>query len=122
MLRSLIRAAALLMLATSAARAADASVSARVECAPADKGYFAFSAGKDRCWEPINGKVMVPKAVLACAVKRSDGSLNVTFHFSEAPAPECDNGKVATREQAAQALPLLGPKERAFFSSHVETK
>jgi hypothetical protein len=106
-----------------AAHAADeAAVQARVECGFASGGYFPFSAGRDRCWDAINGKTMVPKTAVACAVKRSDGVLSVTFHFSESPKPECDSGKVATKEQYSQALPLLGPKERAFFLSHINSK
>ena len=104
------------------AHAADPVVRAGVECALAGKGYFPFTAGRDRCWEPINGRQMTPKTVIACAVQRSDGSLTVRFHFSESPNPECDNGTIATREQYTRALPLLGEKERTFFLGHVGTK
>lgn len=123
MSRSRIRAGLIVMLCMQAAHAADeAAVQARVECGFASGGYFPFSAGRDRCWDAINGKTMVPKTAVACAVKRSDGVLSVTFHFSESPKPECDSGKVATKEQYSQALPLLGPKERAFFLSHINSK
>jgi hypothetical protein len=91
------------------------SVQARVECGFASGAYVPFSAGRDRCWSPVNGKTLALKAVVACAVQRSDGTLAVTFHFSELPKPVCDNGKVATKEQYSRALSLLGQRsERSF--------
>ena len=102
------------------AQAADVpAVRAGVQCGFASGRDFPYSAGRDRCWEAINGKTLAPKTAIACAVQRSDGTLSVTFHFSELPNPECDNGKAATKEQYSRALPLLGPQERAFFLSHV---
>ena len=123
MLRSMIGLLALLVAGTNAARAADdTSVRASVECEFAGNHAFPFSAGRDRCWDTINGKTLVPRTVIACAVQRSDGTLSVSFHFSELPKPECDNGKVASKEQYSRAAPLLGQKERSFFLSHVESK
>jgi len=120
-----LRIAAMLIfsLTLGSAHAADEpTVHAGVQCGFASGRAFPFTAGRDRCWEPINGKTMVPKSTLACAVQRSDGVLNVTFHFSESAKPECDNGKPATKEQYGRALPLLGKKEREFFLSHVDSK
>jgi hypothetical protein len=102
------------------ATAAQNTVRAAVECQAAGRGYFPFSAGRDRCWEPINGKVINPKTVLACAVLRSDGVLSVTFRYSEQEKVECDSGKVATRDQVEKALPLLGKREREFYRAHAK--
>jgi hypothetical protein len=105
-----------------AARAADPAVRAAAECHVPGKGYTPFSAGRDRCWEPINGRSITPKRVGACAVKRSDGSLSVTFMFAETDTPECDNRHVASREEWTRALPLLGDKERALVTQRLGAK
>ena len=99
---------------------AQRTVQARVECGFSGGGYFPFTAGRDRCWSPINGKTLALKTVIACAVQRSDGTLAVTFHFSELAKPACDSGKPATKDQYTKALPLLGAKERAFVLSHID--
>jgi len=116
-------AALVFSLTLGAVHAADEpTVRAGVQCGFASGSAFPFTAGRDRCWEPINGKTMLPKSTLACAVQRSDGMLSVTFHFSESAKLECDNGKPATREQYGRALPILGKKEREFFLSHADSK
>src|SRR6185312_11121757 len=80
------------------ARAAVAPPEANVQCAFAPGGgTFYLGAGHDRCWGPTNGKTMAPKFMLACAVKREDGSLSsVSFIFSEVAVSECNNGQPAT--------------------------
>jgi len=99
---------------------AQTSVRAMVECQGGGRGYFSFSAGRDRCWEPIDGKLINPKSAMACAVQRSDSVLSVTFRYSEQEKIQCDSGKVATREQAEKALPLLGKREREFYETHAK--
>lgn len=113
-------AAAISLVSAPVAVQAQRTVQARVECGFASGGYFPFTAGKDKCWSPINGKTLAPKTVIACAVQRSDGTLALTFHFSELSKPVCDSGKPATKDQYTKALPLLGPKERAFVQSHID--
>lgn len=106
------------------ANAAQNTVRVSVECQGAGRGYFPFSAGRDRCWEPIDGKVLNLKTVLACAQQRSDGVLSVTFRYSEQQKVECDKEvpgiKVATKNQVEKALPLLGKRERDFYQAHAK--
>jgi hypothetical protein len=112
----------LLMQPVYAADADPATRSVRVECEFANGHSFPFTAGHDRCWDVINGKTLVPQGLVVCAHSWSDGRLSVTLRISELPKPECDTeearDKIATREQIGIALPLLGPKERQFVSSH----
>jgi len=119
-----IACALLLLGIAQGARAAVAPPEANVQCAFAPGGgTFYLGAGHDRCWGPINGKTMAPKFMLACAVKREDGSLgSVSFIFSEVAVSECNNGQPATKDQYTKLLPELSAKERAFFLSHIGSK
>lgn len=100
--------------------------SVRVECEFANLHSFPFTAGKDRCWSDINGKTLAPRAVIACAHVAPDGRLSVTFRISEKAEPECDTEeageKVATAEQVARVVSLLGPRERSFVSAHSKSR
>ena len=98
----------------------DNGVTATVQCAFATGRPATFGAGRDRCWDPVNGRTMVPRSALACAVERDDGSLSsVEFVFSEAEKPECIKGRPATPIQYNAALARLGTKERALFLSQI---
>ena len=119
-MRTAVAFIAVFLLSGARANAAQSTVRAAVECQGTGRGYTPFSAGRDRCWEPIDGKALNPKTVLACAVQRSDGVLSVTFRFSEQEKLECDSGKVATKDQVEKALPLLGKRERDFYLAHAK--
>ena len=98
----------------------DNRVTATVQCAFSTGRPATFGAGRDRCWDPVNGRTMVPKSTLACAIERDDGSLSgVEFVFSEGDKPDCIKGRPATPSQYNSALPHLGTKERALFLSRI---
>jgi hypothetical protein len=93
-----------------------ADVRARVQCGLASGRSFSFAAGRDRCWEPINGKTLVIASVSACAVRTTTGILEVTFKFSEIAAVDCPERETASFDQARSALAQLGPHEREFVA------
>lgn len=105
-------------IAANQASGTDNRVTASVQCAFATGRPATFGAGRDRCWDPVNGRTMVPKSALACAIEHDDGSLgSVEFVFSEAEKPDCIKGRPATPSQYNAVLPHLGTKERALFLS-----
>lgn len=105
---------------TSQACGADNRVTATVQCVFETGRPAPFGAGRDRCWDPVNGRTMVPKSSLACAIEHDDGTLgSVEFVFSEAEKPDCIKGRPATPSQYNAALPHLGTKERALFLSQI---
>lgn len=120
MLAKLVFVALLTLLAATEACGRDNRVTATVQCAFATGRPATFGAGRDRCWDPVNGRTMVPKSSVACAIERDDGSLgSVEFVFSEAETSACIKGAPATANQYNAALAYLGPKERALFLSQV---
>jgi len=92
-------------------------VGTTVQCVFADGRAYSFGPGRDRCWDPINARTLHPRTALACANPRDDGSVRVTFVYSEANHPDCDDGRPATETEVLPALPQLGSNERKFFLS-----
>lgn len=113
-LRLLGFALALLASYSAVVVAEPANVRARVQCTLASGRSFPFAAGRDRCWEPINGKTLTITSVAVCADQTTAGILEVTFRFSEVAGAQCPERETATSDQIRGAIQQLGPQERAF--------
>lgn len=117
---------ALIMLAVAATapaqRAQAQAPRVGVLCQMSAQSAFPFGAGTDRCFQPINGKTLVPTAVAACFIQGNDYT-RVTFVFSAVPSPQCGGlaayGNPATKAQYEPGLAALAAKERAFVLEHL---
>jgi hypothetical protein len=86
-----------------------------VQCVFADGRVHSFGPGRDRCWDPINGRTLVPRTVLACSVPREgDPAPQIIFLFSEHEQPACERGRRASAAEIQSTLQQLGAQERAM--------
>ena len=82
---------------------------------------FPFSAGNDRCFQEINGQKVVLKSANVCA-EGTTGGPRLYFIYSATPKAACIIGSPATKEQYSWGLDALGPQEKAFFLSHIDSR
>ena len=88
-----------------------------VACVFPDGRTHLFGPGRDRCWEAINGRTLMPRAVVACAEPREgDPTPKVTYLFAEMALSTCERGRPASVGEIQPTLQQLGPNERALVT------